>query len=256
LTISDWTIPPATVAIATTPRSGSYHLCELVTQTDRLGRPEEYFHRAYMRNKFPGRARDWPDRLRLLREHGASSNGVLGVKIFPRHLPAPKSGLRLSDYLGPVSWVWLRRRDVVGQAISFDLAIQRNAFVSSQPHERQAVYSARAIAQHLETLTAWNAQWEAFFARTRVPVLQLYYEDVEADPQAAVEAVARHAGQDIEGFRVAPPTKFLKQRDGLNEQWRDRFHADLGTTDRLSFLPRPRGGVIGRWLNRLAVTTD
>ena len=153
-------------------------------------------------------------------------NGVFAIKLhhehlnhFLRHEPAPLS----------YRFVHLRRRDQLGQALSFARAQQTGVWISDMPETAPASYDWNLISAKLDILARGNARWTAFLAGQGVDPLDLWYEDVAADPQAAIREVARHLGIDLpeseineEAFMPRPQ----KAASGAKENWRARFISD------------------------------
>jgi LPS sulfotransferase NodH len=154
----------ASYLVCATPRSGSTLLCEAVKGTGVAGRPEEYFE-AVIATGRPPRPEDYleglydPEALSLVggaaapepppysslagvasyaehvervKEWGRTPNGVFGAKLMWDHLGRlardrpPREALdELFD--GP-RYVWVRRGDVVRQAVSLWRAMQTQSW--------------------------------------------------------------------------------------------------------------------------------
>jgi len=218
-------------AICTEPRSGSSYLCQLLESTGVLGRPREYFNVGAVR-RFG--VQDYPEdaegQLAEIPRLGATPNGVYGLKIFTTHFDAvarTRWAVRLPD----LAFVFLQRRDLLGQAISHVRAMQTQQWGSRFEAVREPAYNAGAINNELVRLARCETRWRYYFARNGIEALHLAYEDIEADPQRAVEAVGRLVGLG-EAPRIDPEKiRIERQRDALNEEWRARFLAesrDLG----------------------------
>jgi LPS sulfotransferase NodH len=119
-------------AICTQPRSGSNLLCQVLSSTDQLGYPLEYFNG-------PGRRAlglpDFPDDPKLQIEAvlrlGATPNGVYAVKLFASQFATFSRRLRWIDLLPNLHFVYLSRDDLLGQAISWVRALQTEQYRSS-----------------------------------------------------------------------------------------------------------------------------
>jgi LPS sulfotransferase NodH len=233
----DWIVPPLTIVIAALPRSGSNLLGDLMGGTELLGRPMEVFGTGSIEPGFPNRDMSIPDRLALVRERGSTSNGVAGIKLFPEHLKALDGQIRLSEWLGTPRWIWLRREDLVGQAVSYVVALQSRSFMWNRAPQAEPVYSGDEIVKQLQRFAQRDGEWHAFFARTAIRPLQVTYEELERDPVGVLQAVGRHVGIDVPAESVQPP-RFQRQRTALNEAWRERFIAEYGDPDRMQW-PRP-----------------
>ena len=224
---ADWTPPDKTVVVIGSPRSGSTLLCALMAQTGRLGRPDEYFkRRPYERWAID---RDSPERrCRLVVAEGGTPNGVCAMKIFSYHFERVQKQIELFDWFPAPSFVWIRRRDLLGQAISASIAKQTGRYRSFYDDRGvEPRYAYADVAQRLEAAARDEAFWRLHLARTAAPFHELWYEDLMAAPTDAVRRLAEATGVGptdrsltIEGVGLAV------QRSDVNEDWRERFHAD------------------------------
>jgi trehalose 2-sulfotransferase len=214
-------------ALCTVGRSGSNWLCELLTSTDRLGRPLEYFNTEGRRRFTDPLYPDDPVRqIARILTTGATANGVYGVKVFPTHVDAIRDRVQWSDALPNLRFVHLVREDLVGQAISLCRGVQTGRFRSPQPESAPPSYDGPAILANIRLFARHEARWSAFFARNGIRPLRLVYERVAAEPQAAVDAVADLLA--VERPRIDPArVDQIVMRDALSEDWRRRFHAEF-----------------------------
>jgi LPS sulfotransferase NodH len=230
-------------AICSEHRSGSTFLCQLLASTQLLGRPEEYFSD----NRFALSLEREPAALDALVALAATPNGIYGLKLFTQQFDATMKS-RWPERLPGLRWVHLQRRDLLAQAISLVRTIQTDQYRSTEAPRAEPRYDRAAIAGHLARLAENEARWRRYFARNALQPLWLVYEEVIADPAAAVAAVARHLGlagevrPDLERVAVGI------QRDAVTEEWRARFAAEAGDLNLLDH----RHGQARVWLRRLA----
>jgi LPS sulfotransferase NodH len=222
-------------AICTTPRSGSNFLSQLLTSTGVLGRPLEYFN---------GPARrvldhpDFPDdpeaQLAAITRLGATPNGIYGLKLFMSQFDQV-ARTRWPCRLPGLSFVYLERRDVLGQAISWARAEQTGQYRSTSPVSAPPTYDPVLIRARLSMLLVEQARWRDYFAVNAVTPLFLIYEDVVRAPDRAVEAVSRLLGLPHPPWIDHERIDLAVQRDALSDDWRARFvaeHADLAIPPR------------------------
>lgn len=238
--------------IATTPRTGSHFLSEVVANTGRLGRPREYFNR-YVNPRLADGASDSTStaaaRCALVDGEGTTPNGVASFKLFPNHLQWLLGGVRLSEWYPDIGWVHLYREDKIGQAISWAMAKETALWWAGGKAAESLEYSAEAIEIALIDILNDEADWAAYFLRNRIEPLRLSYEAVERDPTTAVAAIAAHLGVELDGPPATQRSTFVKQRGAHTEEWRERFHADSGSIDRLDapfrrrYAPRTLGSL-------------
>nr|WP_276208732.1 Stf0 family sulfotransferase [Caulobacter sp. 17J65-9] len=214
-------------AVCAAPRAGTNLLCQVLASTGVLGRPLEYFNG-------PGRRSwdipDYPDeprrQLEAVVRHGRTPNGIYGLKLFAFQSDA--LGLPWASVLPELRFVHLRRRDLLGQALSWARAHQTGAFRADAADVRTPAYDADLIADCLRRVVVEEARWRLFFARNGAAALELSYEDVVAAPEAAVRAVARLVGLTEAPAHDAAKVSVRVQRDDLSEAWRERFLRDRG----------------------------
>ena len=242
------TPPRLTSVIATTPRTGSHFLAELMANTGRLGRPKEYFNPSIeMSRQVPDATRledsvtgsvAW--RCGLVDANGTTQNGIASFKLFPNHFQWLLNGVRLSDWFPRIRWIHLYRDDKIGQAISWAIANQTKVWSGKRGEDHPSpTYSADFVEAALLDILADEADWSSYFLRNRIHPFRISYEALEQDPAAAVVAVADHLDTDLEA-RPDVRTTTVKQRAALEEEWRRRFFEDAGSLDRLDAAFRRR----------------
>lgn len=230
---------PRGYVLCSSPRSGSNYLCELLASTGELGRPQDWFNGPGIRARgdadYP---LDPPTQLQQVLARGTTANGVYGMKMFCAGFDRI-AGLDWVSALPALHWISLERRDALGQAISDVRAAQTLQYRSTAPTRAAPRYDPRAIRASLDARVREQARWALFFGRNDLRPLRLVYEDVVADPQAAVDAVAALFGL-APGPRIEAQALTLEvQRDALSEDWRGRFLASAQDLTRLDALPLP-----------------
>lgn len=215
-------------AICTEPRSGSTLLCRLLESTGVTGRPTEFFNLSTMRG-IRGIA-DYPesvsDQLDIIPRLGATPNGVYGFKLFSRDAQrvAPADW---TERLPDLTFVYLERLDILGQALSHVRSLQTGKWSSRQTEQAKPYYDRKQIDDEVARLLNAGARWRYFFARNGLPVLTLFYEQMVQAPQAVVDAIAQRLG--VTEKAVVDLGQFPHmtiQRDGLTDEWRARFIAE------------------------------
>ena len=217
-------------AICAEARSGSTLLSQIAASTGELGHPHEYFAGI---ERVRAALKDRDSHLAQWMKATASPNVVYALKIFAHQFDLVEP-TRWAEALPNLHFVHLERIDLLGQAISWVRAGQTGQFDISQGAAREPAYDAPAIAAALRALAQANARWRMWFARNGIRPLHLTYESVAADPERAAEAIASHIGiartARVDEAKVAARI----QRDGLSQEWRERFvreRSDLGYLD-------------------------
>ncbi|WP_202299144.1 Stf0 family sulfotransferase [Mesorhizobium sp. 131-2-1] len=210
----------AGILVCTSPRSGSNHLAGLMASAE-LGRPLEWFGGRRLL-ELP----DYPraPRAQLLRAltDGRSSSGVYAIKLFASQFAQVAKKLNLPASLPNPRYVRLTRSDRLGQAISWTRARQTRRFRSTEVNHTPPRYDGGAIVDSLERILMENLAWDGWFAKNGLPYLSLTYEQIQQDPRASLEQIARLA--DVEPIWGTNLESGLEiQRDTINEEWRERF---------------------------------
>lgn len=216
-------------AICATPRSGSTYLCQLLTNTQVLGKPLEYFNTpGQRRDTDPKYPKDPRRQLEIVRSTGATRNGIYAVKLLPMHLKLIAGAIDPFRDLPNLSLVRLERRDLLGQAISLVRARQTRQFVATQPQDGVPVYDAQRIRDNLRSLLHQRGEWTDILTRFGASPVVVEYEDLAAQPQRIVDRIAAL-------MRLATPVSVdpalithTIQRDNINAEWRRRFLDDAG----------------------------
>jgi LPS sulfotransferase NodH len=209
--------------IATTSRSGSTHLCRMLAATGRLGEPDEYYNPrlrpAWM--KLWG-ATDDAEYFQQLVARTSTPNGVCGIKVATTAFEHLRTSLGTSFDLLDVRYIWLRRRDTLRQAISLYRAESTDIWHwpagAPRPTACPAFDAARIERCRREIDTA-NGYWRDWFAgEAALTPLELWYEDVTADPRAAIEQICRHIGVSNENLPT-PRNELCVMRDETTDAW-------------------------------------
>jgi LPS sulfotransferase NodH len=98
----------------------------------------------------------------------------------------------LAAALPGLHFVWLRRADKIRQAISWWRAdaTGQYALTGEDPAAEPPGYDRAAVDRLVSFAAACDAGWQSWFTAHAIQPLQLWYEDVSQDPDAAVRTVA------------------------------------------------------------------
>jgi LPS sulfotransferase NodH len=202
-------------------------LCWLLGSTGVMGDPQDWFNEN-VNPRYRGLRKHGLPYLQRLAEDTATPNGLFGIRLFLVYLrnfgtAAEWSAIR--ERFSP-QLIWLRRRDKLRQAISRYRAQQTHEWSrpTTAPPAEPPQFNARSIKRHYEKLVSEDAQWERSFHELEVCPWQVWYEELLADPQAAVDGICRVV--DVSAPRVDPGRCPLAvQRDEVTEEWVRRLTA-------------------------------
>jgi LPS sulfotransferase NodH len=231
--------------ICATPRSGSTLLCGLLDSSGVAGHPASYFNSKTVnhyadewRIARPRDGRIDEAFVRAVLAAGRTPNGVFGGRVMAETLPELISGLAaaasvpavpdvdlLIAQLGPLSFVHLRRCDVVAQAVSWAKSVQTHFWHPGEavlPGGRDPHYDDELIDRLVATIEQSEADWKAWFASHGIVPCEVTYEELAADPLRTAQKVLDYLGLTV------PPDRQLvvghrRQADHLNADWITRF---------------------------------
>jgi LPS sulfotransferase NodH len=238
--------------ICATPRTGSSLLLGLLDSTGVAGHPQAYFRSPdevawSERWGIPHasqHALGYGDFVRAALAAGRTGNGVFGAKLMwgtHAELTSRLAGLHpdlagdelrlLEREFGRVGFVWLRRDDILAQAVSWLRAEQTGVWFVGGKGEiggggaagrDEPRFDRDAITRILRTVVEHNAGWDRWFETYGIQPYRIRYEDLSADPVAVTRGVLDFLGLVLpDGRRIAPSHQ--RQADRLNEEWAARY---------------------------------
>jgi LPS sulfotransferase NodH len=241
------TVPARRYLIATSARSGSTFLCARIADYAELGFPMEFINESYISEfdrLFPSPSLD--DYERYVTAAFASPQGIFGVKTdWWRFQEARKLGV-FDRLLQPIDLVvHLRRADFVAQAVSLTLAVETDVWHGRDVQERpldewhgQVPYDAGKVKAHARNILNQEYHWRRFIAETGAPALDLVYEDVSRDVDAAIRGIADAFDLRL-GARPRPADAIRQSRSGAARAWCERFREEC--EDFVAFWTEYRG---------------
>lgn len=236
--------PDLTYLLASVPRAGSTHFSHLLWRTGCLGAPLEYlnFEAAGPYGFAAGSPQLQLQLWRSVLRRRCSLNGVFGLKAFAPQLDqlqrknAPLLDKVLATMLpraGPRRVVYVRRRDRLGQAVSYARAsvsgIWRKEQESAAAH--QVEYSQEALEAAERGIVHQESVWEQMFRELKIEPLTLWHEDILADGTAAANAVASYLGVKIDPAAAVNVPAIEKQSEGDAPVWAERYASSLRSAD-------------------------
>jgi LPS sulfotransferase NodH len=174
----------------------------------------------------------YAEHLDRARRWGTTPNGVFGAKLMWDHVCrlqqlAGEPGLTplelLAELFDEPCYVWVRREDVVRQAVSLWRAMQTQSWRADRPGaasaERRPRYSFAALRHLVARLNDHDARWARLFATGDTPVLAVTYEQLTADLAGAVGRTLDHIGVQSQDDRGHAAPRMRRQADELSEEW-------------------------------------
>lgn len=246
-------------------------LCKELEATSVLGRPKEVYINPKVQNA--SEAQNFVNRIV---SQGVSENGLFAVKIMqdqwnkvdqvhsyliPSSPPSFTQSLlykfsftnfvqtdpslqldSFHQFYQGSTWVFLRRREHLYQAISRDMANQTKvchvvntndatklqgigkrgaiAMENADNYNMQTQFNAKRLLTRIQSIVREEVGWERFFKKYKISPLELYYEDI-VDNKDYLTELARQAGVKLPDKIPAIP--LVKIGNQLNEEWAERF---------------------------------
>ena len=170
---------PIAVRFGVAPPAGWRNAALSLLRRLRIGKPRPAFGGAFLR--------DYIAALIRARCQGGIFAATLEFGQLAMLLADP-AGRRL---LGGGSFVWLRRDDVLEQAVNaYFASISGAAARTAKPD----LFDMARIDRALQDLLAENLNWQNFFARNGLSPLTVSTEETIRDPQAVLNAIAGRLG--------------------------------------------------------------
>lgn len=240
--------------VCATPRTGSSLLLGLLDSTGVCGHPQAYFRSPdeplwadrWHLPRTGDSAFNYADYVRTARTAGSTSNGVFGAKLMwgslgeliaklaAIHQDLAGNDLALLDRaFGRTRFVYLRRDDILAQAVSWLRAEQTNTWFTggngeisgSSGNGQPPAFDAEAIRRFMNTIEEHNAAWEAWFTSWGIRPRRVSYERLDEDMVATTSGIVEFLGIDAPDRVPAIVTRYRRQADELNEQWIRRYRA-------------------------------
>jgi LPS sulfotransferase NodH len=240
--------------VCATPRTGSSLLLGLLASTGVAGRPQAYFREPDEllwadRWQIPRTSQGgfhYADYVQAALAAGRTGNGVFGAKLMWGTLDevvdklgtvypdlAGEDVTLLNRAFGRTRFVYLRRDDVLAQAVSWLRAEQTNTWYVGGNGEigdtggngRAPSFDADGIGQLAQTIDEHNAAWEEWFASFDIQPHRVRFEELEADMLAVTRGILDFLGLDLPDGR-AIVAQHRREADELNDQWMDRYRAE------------------------------
>lgn len=254
--------PHRSYIISCTPRSGSHLLADGLASTRLAGQPTERFPRfargieltraqrdAMVTDAPPEESYDAEqdaEYTKKIIELGTSPNGVFGLTL--HWFQVNDAVRRIREYIKSksdapnevfslafpnLSYIWLRRRDKVAQAVSWFKAIQTGQYLKvrgtdlgsqSAPAAATVEFDYGKIRSYWSALRSFENGWEHFFEEHRLTPLVIYYEDLAKGYESSIRQSLVFLGLGDGNVSIAPP-RHEKAADEQSLLWVERFRS-------------------------------
>ena len=239
--------PTGSYFICATPRTGSSLLCGLLDSTGVAGHPESWFRRQDERQF----AAQWgiadpsdgtvgyAGYFRAAAAAGSTDNGVFAARIMGGTMDEVTARLAavypgqagsgaglLSAAFGRARFVYLRRGDVAGQAVSLLRAEQTGVWFETAGERQEPAgepgFDFGQVRELVRQIQEHNAAWEQWFAAEGIAPCRVLYEELAADPVRVAAGVLGCLGLELPaGCEITVRHKRLA--DELNARWIESY---------------------------------
>ena len=132
----------------------------------------------------------------------------------------------LADAFPNPHYLWLRRRDIVAQAVSWARALQTDQWQSSRAPLRDPKFDFAQIAGLVQLVRDEEAAWSSWFESNGIAAEEVFYEDLAAEPRQEVSKIVGSLGLELPAnVELRPYPGFERQADALNIDWCNRYRA-------------------------------
>ncbi|HSZ40640.1 MAG TPA: Stf0 family sulfotransferase [Trebonia sp.] len=233
--------------ICATPRTGSSLLCGLLDSAGVAGHPESWF-RQQGEGEWAARwgiaspadgSFGYADYFRAAIAAGRTANGVFAARIMwgtmdevTAHLAplypdqAGSAAGLLSAAFGPTRFVYLRRGDVVAQAVSLLRAEQTGVWTETARERQEPEAAPRfdfgEVRDLVRQIEEHNSAWENWFAAEGIRPYLVRYEELDADPVSITRGVLGYLGLTLPAGREIT-VRHKRLADELNAQWIEEY---------------------------------
>jgi LPS sulfotransferase NodH len=241
---SEFPVPEKSYLIFMTPRTGSNLLAKQLKKME-LGNPIEAFHfnKKHIQKQY-GLDVEFSKPVSHMREaiNFQCINGVFGMKIswqqlnlfqeVARKILSP-SGIHLLDkdlfevFFPSVSYIYIRRRDKVKQAVSLSKGMQTGIWMEKIGEDQRykqyilpPLYDREHIEGCLEELLAYDASWMNYLKKHGFEFLEVWYEDLANNYVNSTNLIYDYL--EVEKS-ITPEPVLSKQADSKSYDWGKKF---------------------------------
>jgi len=119
-------------------------------------------------------------------------------------------------------YLWLRREDVVAQAVSWWRAKTTRVWLDDDAPLADPAFDFEAIDERVGMAREQAAGWRRWFEANGIDPLPVLYEELVADPVGVARRALAFLGVDVGGDVTAEP-RTRRQADELNQEWIRRY---------------------------------
>jgi trehalose 2-sulfotransferase len=230
--------PHSSVFVCGVPRSGTWLLAHLLHSSGVVGYPGEFFWREDAgRNREAWGVSTFHDYLDRVFEVGTAANGVFAAKLMWGYFDEFMFELRgltgeyeqsdlsvIRSVFPHPRFVWIRRDDVVAQAVSWSKALKTGQFAAHQERTGEAIFDFEQIDGLARAVRLHNGAWRRWFVGHGIEPFEATYEELCADRLGTTLSALAFLGlEPLAEAKIAPPRELERQASEVNAEWIARY---------------------------------
>lgn len=218
-----------------TARTGSTFLTHELQRTEVLSIPHEWFNWDYVEERRAIENFSVSQYLRELVESKKSKNGVFGAEVNWPQLCSINSIVPVQRlFQGKIRWFFLRRRNLVAQAISNYIADQSRIFHSYQLNSdaekkiSSVRYNGESLRGYVNGFVYQETSCVNWMNRSNITPVNIFYEDIVADPKSSSRLIANVMGVWLpKNYIESEINNPIKRMSGeLNANFEEQFRQE------------------------------
>lgn len=219
-------------AIVGTQRSGSNYVCSVLRSIPGFGDPREYFSPVHIHEENK-RIQAREDAISFAKSliTTVPENTYFGFKIhylqFFENFINKK--VKLHDAFPEMSVIFLRRSNIMAQAISLWKAELTQSWVSNMESQREPYYKFEEIRKRYFDLKIHDLMWEKYLSDEKIPYLNIIYEDMEKNEKKFFFNILAFLGETERFGQIKKPS-IKKQANTQSQEWEVRFRNEYNNT--------------------------
>ncbi len=123
--------------------------------------------------------------------------------------------------------VFIRRKDIILQAVSLTIAQQTQAWSSEKVSKGKSYYNFDILLRNLKTNIIINKLWQKFKSQTQLPYLDIVYEEFSKDFLGQLRKIHNFVGISPNGVDQTEQNPIKKQRNRQSLLMGKRFVEEL-----------------------------
>ena len=214
--------------ILSTPRSGSTFLCQKLLEEKLCIAHEYYQPHQYL----PIAANRWncinsehtvdiEKYTHKLIENRTTGNGLLGINLHGHHIDIFKKVAHIFKEVD-VKYIYLKRKDILGQAISYELAAQSEIWSSEFETKKKIYFIKENIDKRITKILKQNDLITEFIDTNNIPADSIYFEDFINNPKDKLEQILEESRFE-ESYKTV---QLKRQSNSLNKRWRALYNSN------------------------------